>query len=168
MKEVREIKEYSSIQVQPRQICIRNRQGRSGQDVMRALEEIARGRAPINLRDTQEYVEWVNPAYPSYYRGAITAKLHCGLFSVQDCLDLHGFFVDEAEAETGRFLKEAKMKGLRCIKIIHGRGLRSQDGPVLKNALISRLMHGYKKDIIAFTSARQCDGGLGAIYVLLG
>ncbi len=90
-----------------------------------------------------------------------------GFFSVQDCLDLHGFFFDEAETVTEQFLKEALVKGLRCIKIIHGRGLRSPDGPVLKNALIGWLTYRYRKNVIAFASARQCDGGLGAIYVLL-
>ncbi|UCH46386.1 MAG: Smr/MutS family protein [Nitrospiraceae bacterium] len=52
------------------------------------------------------------------------------------------------------------------MKIIHGRGLRSPDGPVLKKAVIQWLLTRYRKYIVAFASARQCDGGLGAIYVL--
>ncbi|MBF0557373.1 MAG: Smr/MutS family protein [Nitrospirae bacterium] len=167
MKEVREIKEFSQMPVQPARVVPRSRHASPGPDAMQILEAVAKGRAPINLPDTQEYVEWVNPAYSSFHRGHITGRLHRGLFSVQDCLDLHGFIVDEAEAATERFFKEAKVKGLHCIKIIHGRGLRSQNGPVLKNALISWLTFRFRKDVIAFTSARQCDGGLGAIYVLL-
>lgn len=167
MKGVREIKEFSRLPVPPAKTAPIVGRRSPGHEVMRTLEEIAGGRAQINLPDTQEYVEWVNPAYASFPCGNITGRLHRGFFSVQDCLDLHGLFADEAEAATGRFLKESRVKGLRCIKIIHGRGLRSQNGPVLKNALISWLTYGHRKDIIAFASARQCDGGLGALYVLL-
>jgi len=53
------------------------------------------------------------------------------------------------------------------LKIIHGRGLRSAKGPVLKNALMKWLSEHYRKHMIAFATARQCDGGLGAVYVLL-
>ena len=53
------------------------------------------------------------------------------------------------------------------MKIIHGRGLRSVKGPRIKDAVVRRLLGQYRKDVIAFTSARQCDGGLGALYVLL-
>ena len=133
----------------------------------RFLRMLPMATVAINLPDTQEYVESSNPAYWPVRNGNIAGKLHRGFFSVQDCLDLHGFFVDEAEAATERFLKEALGKGLRCIKIIHGRGLRSPDGPVLKSALIGWLTYRYRKNVIAFASARQCDGGLGAIYVLL-
>jgi DNA-nicking Smr family endonuclease len=66
-----------------------------------------------------------------------------------------------------QFLKESMIKGHRCIKIIHGRGLRSPKGPVLKEALIKWLSGRYRKHIIAFVTARQCDGGLGALYILL-
>jgi DNA-nicking Smr family endonuclease len=64
-------------------------------------------------------------------------------------------------------LKDSFRKGLRCVKIIHGRGLRSPLGPVLKTAVIKWLSGRYRKSIIAYVTARQCDGGLGALYVLL-
>ncbi len=167
MKEVREIKEFRQIAVHPKKavpLCRRNPQRC---EALQILEDITSGQVAINLPDTQEYVEWSNPVYWPLRNGNIAGKLHKGFFSVQDCLDLHGFFVDEAEAATERFLKEALAKGLRCIKIIHGRGLRSPDGPVLKSALIGWLTYRFRKNVIAFASARQCDGGLGALYVLL-
>ncbi|MFZ6006914.1 MAG: Smr/MutS family protein, partial [Nitrospirota bacterium] len=123
----------------------------------------ANGKKPIALSDTQEYVEWINPDYSA----EIVRKLHEGRFSVQDFLDLHGFTVEEAEAETERFLKNSLKKGFRCVKIIHGRGLRSPKGPVLKEVIAQWLSSRYRKHVMAFVTARQCDGGLGAIYVML-
>lgn len=127
------------------------------------LDEIAEGTRPINLPDTQEYVEWTNPEYGRF----ITEYLHEGRFSVQTFLDLHGYTVREAEDGLEAFLEGAFIKGLQCVKIIHGRGLRSVKGPRIKDAVIRRLLGRYRKQVIAFVSARQCDGGLGAIYVLL-
>jgi DNA-nicking Smr family endonuclease len=80
---------------------------------------------------------------------------------------LHGLCVEEAEKEVKYFLTDSLRKGHRCVKIIHGRGLRSPGGPVLKDALITWLSGRYWKNIIAFVTARQCDGGLGALYILL-
>ena len=127
------------------------------------LDEIAGGQRPIHLPDTQEYVEWVHPEL----RRADLIDLHQGQFSVQAFLDLHGFTVPEAEEELDLFLRESFRKGLTCVKIIHGRGLRSVKGPRIKDAVIRRLLGHFRKDMIAYTSARQCDGGLGALYVLL-
>lgn len=129
-----------------------------------ALGEIAAGHRPMHLPDTQEYVEWVSPEY----HDTILPELHAGRFSVQAFLDLHGCTVAEADDELGQFLDESFKKGLRCVKIIHGRGLRSLKGPQIKAWVVKRLAGRYRKDLIAFVTARQCDGGLGALYVLLG
>jgi DNA-nicking Smr family endonuclease len=167
MKEVLEIKEFRQIPFRPKKVDSRVRCNPPGHDALQILRELVRGNVPINLPDTQEYVEWVNPDYWPVSNGNIAGKLHRGLFSVQDYLDLHGLVAEEAEEAIERFFKEALGKSLRCIKIIHGRGLRSPDGPVLKAALIGWLTYRYRKNVIAFVSARQCDGGLGALYVLL-
>jgi DNA-nicking Smr family endonuclease len=132
-------------------------------DAMAILGQIAEGSRPINLSDTQEYIEWTNPVV----NGTVIGKLHAGHFSVQGYLDLHGFTGTEVDEELDRFLVEAFRKDWRCVKIIHGRGLRSVKGPVLKNAVVRRLVGRYRKQVLAFVSARQCDGGLGALYVLL-
>ena len=127
------------------------------------LGEITAGRRPMHLPDTQEYVEWVSPEY----HDTIIPELHAGRFSVQAFLDLHGCTVAEADDELTLFLDESFKKGLRCVKIIHGRGLRSVKGPQIKAWVVKRLAGRYRKDLIAFVTARQCDGGLGALYVLL-
>lgn len=132
-------------------------------DALTILQQIAAGSIPINLSDTQEYVEWTGPGG----RAGIADKLHAGQYSVQGFLDLHGSTGDEVNEELNRFLSEAIRKGWRCVKIIHGRGLRSVKGPVLKDAVARRLAGHYRNKVIAFVSARQCDGGLGAVYVLL-
>ncbi|MFO0751994.1 MAG: Smr/MutS family protein [Thermodesulfovibrionales bacterium] len=163
MQEVREIKEFRKIPAPggrkpPLPRCVS-----SDAEALRALDEISRGRRPVHLPDTQEYVEWVN----SDYHEDIARRLHRGCFSVQDCLDLHGLILEEAEGAVASFLRNSQARRLRCIKIIHGRGLRSPHGPVLKEALIRWLSGHYRRDLIAFVTARQCDGGLGALYVLL-
>ena len=127
------------------------------------LGEIAEGRRPIHLPDTQEYVEWAHPDY----NDTIIPKLHEGHFSIQAYLDLHGCTVAEAEQELESFVQESFRKGLRCVKIIHGRGLRSVKGARIKQAVVRRLSGHFRRDVIAFVTARQCDGGLGALYVLL-
>jgi DNA-nicking Smr family endonuclease len=132
-------------------------------DALAILQQIAGGSAPINLSDTQEYIEWTGPEASN----AIIGKLHTGHFSVQGYLDLHGYTGDEVNETLDAFLAEAFQRDWKCVKIIHGRGLRSVKGPVLKDAVVRRLVGRYRKQVIAFVSARQCDGGLGAIYVLL-
>ncbi len=163
MKEVREIREFRKMPVHKKKAPSLYRNTSSDHEALTALEEIVTGQRPLKLSDTQEYVEWVNQDY----RFNITRKLHEGRYAVQDCLDLHGLVIEQAETEVERFLKDSVRKGYRCVKIIHGRGLRSPRGPVLKNAVIKWLSGRYRKNIIAFVTARQCDGGLGALYVLL-
>jgi len=165
MKRVREIKEFRIIpflqrKSAPARICQINS---PDSEVLKAMEEIVRGVRAINLPDTQEYIEWINRAD----KGNLLQRLHEGQFSVQDFLDLHGRVVAEAESEVDNFIKESLNKRYRCIKIIHGRGLRSSKGPVLKEALVKWLSVRYRKNVLAFVSARQCDGGLGALYILL-
>jgi DNA-nicking Smr family endonuclease len=163
MREVREIEEFRALPVYQEKSGPSYRKSDGGDDTLKTLEEIVQGHKPINLADTQEYVEWTNEKY----RSNVTTELHEGRFSVQDTLDLHGIIVEEAEKEIESFLHSSFKKGYRCIKIIHGRGRRSPNGPVLKKALITWLSSRFRKHIIAFVTARQCDGGLGALYVLL-
>lgn len=162
MKDVKEVKEFRDIPIR-RKKPVLPRVEKHELKVLRMLAEIANGKKSIALSDTQEYVEWINPDYSA----EIVRKLHEGRFSVQDFLDLHGFTVEEAEAEIENFIKGSLKKGFRCVKIIHGRGLRSPKGPVLKNAIARWLSCRYRKHVMAFVTARQCDGGLGAIYVLV-
>lgn len=165
MKKVQEIKEFRDIPIRysKRKITAEHKSGMKNREEYRELEDVVMGKRRINLPDTQEYIEWTNPDY----RDDVISELHGGRYSVQDTLDIHGYTFEEAELEVERFIRESLMRGLHCIKIIHGRGLRSPDGPVLKKAVVQWLSRRFRKHVIAFVSARQCDGGLGALYALL-
>jgi DNA-nicking Smr family endonuclease len=163
MKKVREIREFREMAVQPKRGILPVRRPRQDENPEEVLEEIVRGERPIHLPHTQEYVEW----FGEDCNPDIVRQLHEGTFSVQDSLDLHGFTLDEAEKEIETLMRTSLRRGLRCLKIIHGRGLRSRNGPVLKKLIVHLLSTRYRKRILAFVSARQCDGGLGALYILL-
>jgi DNA-nicking Smr family endonuclease len=165
MDDVQEIEAFRSLTCAPRlrKMSVGPARPTADQEALTILSEIAGGQRPIHLPDTQEYVEWTHPDY----RDDILPRLHQGHFSVQAFLDLHGCTVPEAEEELGNFLEDSLKKDLRCVKVIHGRGLRSTKGARLKDAVVKRLSGHFRKDIIAFVTARQCDGGLGALYVML-
>jgi len=80
-----------------------------------------------------------------------------------------GKFISESRGCVGRrFLKEALSSGKRAVLIVHGRGLSSPEEPVLKTKVKEWLTSGrWRKWVMAFTSARACDGATGATYVLL-
>jgi len=92
-------------------------------------------------------------------------RLQRGDFAVQDELDLHRMRVDEAEAALRVFLGEARRKQSACLRLVHGKGLRSEFGPVLK-ALVDRVLR-QRGDVLAFCSAPATQGGSGATLVLL-
>jgi DNA-nicking Smr family endonuclease len=93
-------------------------------------------------------------------------KLRTGKFVVEGELDLHGQTVVEAREHVAGFIQEAQKRGLRCVRIIHGKGLTSPNKlPVLKNKVNNWLQQ--KDEVMAFCSAQPVDGGTGAVYVLL-
>jgi DNA-nicking Smr family endonuclease len=93
-------------------------------------------------------------------------KLRRGHWVVQGELDLHGLTSIEARDKLVAFLAHCRRRGLRCVRIIHGKGLRSQNRePVLKQKVAYWLMQ--REEILAFCQARPCDGGSGAVVVLL-
>jgi DNA-nicking Smr family endonuclease len=97
---------------------------------------------------------------------AVLLKLRRGHFVVEAEIDLHGMTGAEAKAALREFITEAVNRRMSCVRIIHGKGRRSGPrGPVLKNVVNQWLQ---RIDYIqAFGSARQVDGGSGAVYVLL-
>jgi DNA-nicking Smr family endonuclease len=100
------------------------------------------------------------------YSPKLLRQLKRGQFSVQDDIDLHQMNAAAAQASIVTFLAEAKQHGLRCVRIVHGKGLRSRSaGPVLKG-LTDRMLRR-RDDVIAFASARPAMGGTGAVVVLL-
>jgi DNA-nicking Smr family endonuclease len=96
----------------------------------------------------------------------VLRKLRRGEWVMQDDLDLHGARVDEARELLAIFLREAVKRGLRCVRIVHGKGLGSKDRqPVLKGKV--RVWLAQREEVIAFCQARPAEGGSGALVVLL-
>ncbi|WP_419656404.1 conserved uncharacterized protein, Smr domain [Desulfosarcina variabilis str. Montpellier] len=116
------------------------------------------------LAHTAEYVEgacsWMPPE--------LFRRLHGGHFAIQGHVDLHGMNVETAQASFNRFMQRAIQSGKRAVLVVHGRGRCSPGRPVLKRNLFKWLTQApWKRWVIAFTSARSCDGGTGATYILL-
>jgi DNA-nicking Smr family endonuclease len=96
----------------------------------------------------------------------VTRKLRRGEWSIQRQIDLHGLRRDEAREQLGSFIRDACKQGIRCVRIVHGKGLGSPGkAPVLKSRVHSWLVQ--KKEVLAFVQAKPADGGAGALVVLL-
>ena len=96
----------------------------------------------------------------------VVRKLRRGVWAIQAQLDLHGLRREEARERLNQFIHDAKRHGMRCVRVIHGKGNGSPGRePVLKGKVKSWLVQ--KKEVIAFTQARASDGGNGALLVLL-
>jgi DNA-nicking Smr family endonuclease len=96
----------------------------------------------------------------------VLRKLRRGHWVTQDQLDLHGLRSEEARQLLVAFLNEALAKGWRCVRIVHGKGLRSENRePVLKRKVGNWLAQ--RDEVLAFVQARPEDGGGGAVVVLL-
>ena len=134
-------------------------------EALRSLADLVSGRAEFDLTHTAEYAEGQTRGLPL----TLMEQLRAGRIPFQDHLDLHGLTLIQSEAAVTRFILDSVARGRRSVLLIHGRGLGSPDGvPVLKHNLENLLLHGpARKYILAFTTARPVDGGLGASYVLL-
>ena len=96
----------------------------------------------------------------------VVRKLRRGNWSIQRQLDLHGLRREDARNALGVFIREANRAGLRCVRVVHGKGLGSPGkAPVLKAKVQSWLVQ--KKEVLAFVQARPAAGGAGALVVLL-
>ena len=96
----------------------------------------------------------------------VLRRLRAGFWSVQQEIDLHGARSDEARALLLDFLDQARQRGQRCVRVIHGKGRRSVNGePVLKRRVVGWLAQ--RGEVLAFCEARPEDGGSGAMMVLL-
>lgn len=96
----------------------------------------------------------------------VTRKLRAGHWSIQRQLDLHGLRSDEAREALGQFVRLSHRTGIRCVRIVHGKGLGSPGRtPILKSKVQRWLVQ--KKEVLAFVVARPAEGGAGALVVLL-
>lgn len=114
------------------------------------------------LLDTDEHLSYRRPGVGP----DVTRKLRRGEWAIQAQIDLHGLRVDEAREQLGQFIREVHKKGLRCVRVVHGKGLGSPGKtPVLKGRVQGWLAQ--KKEVLAFVQARPAEGGAGALVVLL-
>lgn len=96
----------------------------------------------------------------------ILRKLRRGHWVIQAKIDLHGLVSDEARLYVSTFISDCKKRGIRCVRIVHGKGLGSRNRePILKHKLRGWLMQ--KDEVIAYAEAKKQDGGSGAVIVLL-
>jgi DNA-nicking Smr family endonuclease len=132
----------------------------------RLMEEALDECTPIAIPDHPEYIEgWIGGIGKLYL-----PNLRNGLYSIQGQIDLHGMSRAEAEAAVEEYVKRMSRYRSCCVKIIHGRGINSPaDRATLKESLqrllSTRRMSRY---VVAYASAPARDGGVGAVYVLLG
>ncbi|WP_207003054.1 Smr/MutS family protein [Trinickia mobilis] len=117
---------------------------------------------PDVLLETDETLSYCRPGVSQ----DVVKKLRRGDWIVQAQLDLHGMRRDEAREALAEFIRESGKRGLRCLRVIHGKGLGSiGKEPVLKGKVRAWLVQ--KAEVIAFCQARPHDGGAGAVLVLL-
>ena len=124
-------------------------------------ESLEIGPSEVGL-ETGEELSFRRPHVPL----KVLKDLRRGKYSIQNELDLHGLTADQARSMLRQFMTEVLLEGHRCVRIVHGKGLRSgPGGPVLKVKLNKWLPQW--DQVLAFTTAPARDGGTGAVYVLL-
>ena len=115
-----------------------------------------------SLLDTDETLSWRRPELGI----DVVRKLRRGVWALQGELDLHGLRTDEAREALSEFLRQAHLKGWRCVRVVHGKGLGSPGKqPVLKDKTRRWLVQSER--VLAFVQARADEGGVGALVVLL-
>ena len=107
---------------------------------------------------------------PNFVRAGVSRqvlrKLRSGIWVIQDQLDLHGLDRHQAHEALAAFLANCAKRGVRCVRVIHGKGLGSKNRePVLKTKVKHWLAR--REEVLAYCQARPVDGGSGALLVLL-
>ena len=128
-----------------------------------ALQEAISDAVDISsLLDTDEALSFRRPGVGT----DVTQKLRRGKWSIQRQIDLHGLRTDEAREALTAFIREAHRQGIRCVRVVHGKGLGSPGkAPVLKDKVHRWLVQ--KAEVVAFVQAQPAQGGAGAVVVLL-
>lgn len=164
MQDVTRLKSDARVSNPPPALSRRSPQD-SEHEAIAELYDLVAGRSDFDIMDTDEYVEGCVVGLDT----GLVRKLRQGKFARQAALDLHGMKADEAKPELERFLSQSTQAGVRCVLIIHGRGKNSPGQfPILKDKLKQWLTRGrLAKMVLAFSTARTHDGGLGAMYILL-
>jgi DNA-nicking Smr family endonuclease len=111
--------------------------------------------------ETGEELLFLRPGVQKRY----LTRLRRGHYSIGDSLDLHQMNEATASQALLEFIEQSVAKGMGCVRIVHGKGLRSRTVPKLK-AMTRRLLGRHPK-VVAFASCKPVDGGTGAVNVLL-
>jgi DNA-nicking Smr family endonuclease len=135
----------------------------SRRDERAALAESLHG--PLSVDDALDSGEEL-----AYLREGLSRqvlrRLRRGHWVVQDALDLHGMNRVSAAEAVAHFLRSSAARGMRCVRIVHGKGLGSRNRePVLKAKL--RKWLPLRDEVLAFCQAPAVHGGGGAVLVLL-
>ena len=132
-------------------------------DAAAALAESLHGSDLLDLQlEGGDEAAWQRPGLPR----SVLRDLRRGRWVVQAKLDLHGMNRDEARLAVGEFLHDCRARDLRCLRVVHGKGLRSPGRePVLKKLVRGGLAQ--HREVLAFCQARAAEGGAGAVVVLL-
>lgn len=125
-------------------------------------EAISDGFDVSTLLDTDDALSYRRPGVGT----DVTRKLRKGDWSIQRELDLHGLRREEARERLSAFIRMAYRDGIRCVRVVHGKGLGSPGKtPVLKSKVLGWLIQ--KTEVLAFVLAKPSEGGAGALVVLL-
>jgi DNA-nicking Smr family endonuclease len=132
---------------------------------MAHLSDLVSGSAELDITFSDEFIEGAVQGFSQ----KLMQRLRRGKFPIQDYVDLHGLTKSEARIKIREFLLNCHARAMRCVLVVHGRGLNSDNNiPVLKERIPVWLNRGpIRKIVLAFCTARPYDGGTGAIYVLL-
>ena len=132
-------------------------------DEAAALQEAISDEVDVTtLLDTDDNLSFRRPGVGT----DVTQKLRKGKWSIQRQIDLHGLRSDEARETLTAFIREAHRQGIRCVRVVHGKGLGSPGkAPVLKDKVHRWLVQ--KSEVVAFVQAQPAQGGAGALVVLL-
>ncbi len=114
------------------------------------------------LLDTDEHLSFRRPGVGP----DVAQKLRKGKWSIQRQIDLHGLRSDGAREALGAFIRESHKQGIRCVRVVTGKGLGSPGkAPVLKDKVHRWLVQ--RAEVVAFVQAPPAQGGAGALVVLL-
>ena len=113
----------------------------------------------------EEVADWLWFARPGL-QNQVLRKLRRGRLPPEGEVDLHGMRIAEAHDAVEALLREARALDVRRVRIIHGKGNRTESPRGVLKAMVDRLLRS-RDEVLAFSSAPAEQGGSGAVLVLL-
>jgi len=131
------------------------------QDEREVIDSLLEHSRPVEELETGEELLYLRPGV----QDKVMQRLRRGRYSIMDSFDLHHMNEATAHQCMLTFVDDSQRRNLNCVRIVHGKGLRSRNGPRLKRMANSVLRR--HPAVLAFASCRPVDGGTGAVTVLL-